>query len=346
MDPRELADGGQPVAGPALGDAPAEVGGDTFVGGSAHALLLYIVRIRDSVTQPATVTLSEPRRFEGEALAALGVLAFSLTFPATKLALRGFSPWFIAFGRAVVAAALALGALRMLRSAWPSGSEALRLAVVAGGVVFGFPLLSSLAVERSGSAHAAVLHGLLPAATALVATVRAGERPGRLFWTGCIAGATVVVVFAVGEANGPPTPADAYMLIAVVLCAIGYAEGGVLARTRGGFETICWAVVLSAPVAVAGAALTAPRALPPRAAVAGLGYVGVFSMFLGFAAWYGGLARAGVARASQLQLFQPVLAVAWSTLLLGEDATWAILAAAVGVGGSVAVTQWARVARQ
>ena len=277
-------------------------------------------------------------------LGLVGIALFSFSFPATKLALEGFGPWFIAFGRAVVAAALALVALHVRRARLPSRAHLARLLVVAGGVVVGFPVLSSLALQRTGSAHGAIVIALLPAATSIAAVLRAGERPGLVFWLAALAGVAVVTAFAVDQAGGTLSLADGYLLISVAVCGLGYAEGGALARELGAVETICWALVVSLPVTIPVALVTLPDAAPGWRALVGFLYVGTSSMFLGFVFWYAGLARGGVARVGQLQLFQPLLTVSWSALVLGEGIGWTIFAAAAGVIASVAVTQRARIA--
>jgi drug/metabolite transporter (DMT)-like permease len=284
-------------------------------------------------------------RAQGIVLGGTGVLVFSLSFPATKWALDGFSAWFVAFGRAALAAVLGGIALRLRRAPRPTAPQVLRLGVVAGGVVVGFPLLSSIALETTGSAHGAIVIALLPAATAVAAVLRAGERPSPLFWLAGGAGVAVVTAFAVDESSGTISGGDLYLLGAVVACGIGYAEGGALSRELGAVETICWALLLSLPLTAVVAALTLPATAPSEQAVAGLLYVGIGSMFLGFFAWYAGLARGGVARVGQLQLFQPLLTVAWSALLLGERIGWRILVCGLGVIASVAVSQRARVRR-
>ena len=173
--------------------------------------------------------------------------------------------------------------------------------------------------------------------------LRAGERPGWVFWLAALAGVAVVTGFAVDQAGGSLSLADGLLLVSVAVCGIGYAEGGAVSRELGAIETISWALVLSLPVTIPVALLTVPASTPSAAAVFGFVYVGAFSMFLGFVAWYAGLARGGVARIGQLQLFQPLLTVGWSALVLGEAVGWTILAAGAGVIASVAVSQRARV---
>lgn len=276
-------------------------------------------------------------------LGALGVLAFSFSFPATKLALRGFDPWAIAFGRAALAAALAAPTLLLQRARLPRRDEWPRLAVVAFGVVFGFPALSTLALQSSSSAHGAVVIALLPAATAVAGVLRTKERPSAAFWLAAAAGAVLVTGFALDRAGGSLRASDILLLASVAVCAIGYAEGGLLARDLGAPQTICWALLLSAPITLPVAIATAPDHLPPADALAGFAYVGTCSMFLGFFAWYGGLARGGVARISQLQLAQTPLTLVWSALVLGESIGASTIAVAVAVLATVAATQRARI---
>jgi drug/metabolite transporter (DMT)-like permease len=285
-------------------------------------------------------------RTAGLALGSLGILAFSFSFPATKLALDGFDPWLVAFGRAAIAGLLATAYLVAVRAPLPTAAQWRRLVIVAGGVIVGFPLLTSLALVTSDSAHGAVVIAVLPAATALAAVARAGERPGPAFWLAAIAGLGVVLAFVLHEAAGALTAADAFLLGGTACCALGYAEGGALSRELGGARTISWALVLSlpltVPVTVVAAATTPVDA--HTTAILGLAYVAAISMFLGFFAWYAGLARGGVARVGQLQLTQPLLTVLWSALVLDEALSVVMVLAGLGVLVSVAATQRARVA--
>lgn len=257
---------------------------------------------------------------------ALGVLAFSFTVIFTRIAVASLSPLFVGSGRAVVAAALAALSLAATRSRLPRGGQWMRLVVVAGGVVAGFPLLTSYALTVAPASHGAVVIALLPAATAVAAVLRAGERPGWRFWLLTAAGAVAATVFAViGGGWGGFHWSDLLLLGAVVAAAIGYAEGALLARELGSWQTISWALVVAAPVMVAltAAAVVAdpPAATPGQWAA--FGYLAVVSMFLGFFAWYRGLSIGPITRVSQLQLVQPVLSIVWAALILGEPLTWA-----------------------
>lgn len=278
----------------------------------------------------------------------LGVLGFSFSLPATRLAVEDLDPWFVGIGRAAAAALLAALVLLLWQAPRPSRGQLGRLALVSLGVVFGFPVLTSLALRELTAAHGAVIVGLLPAATAVMAVARTDERPSSGFWLASGAGLVAVLAFAASRGAGLlPSTADLLVVGAVLLGAVGYAEGGALARELGGWQVICWALVLSAPLTLPLTLLLAGGALPSAGADAWLGfaYVSVVSMFLGFFAWYAGLARGGVAKIGQVQLAQPVLTLGWSAVLLGEEVTLGTVAAAVAVLACVVATQRTRVAR-
>ncbi|MEU4644701.1 DMT family transporter [Micromonospora sp. NPDC023814] len=285
-------------------------------------------------------------RTVGLALGALGVLAFSMSLPMTRVAVQELDPWFVAFGRAVGAALLAWAYLRSTGAPRPSRGQWRRLSIVALGVVVGFPLFTSLALTTQTSAHGAVVVAVLPAMTAMFAVLRAGERPPPLFWVASIGGLLAVLAFLIvsGAVSGALSLADLYLLAAVVLCGLGYAEGGVLARELGGARTICWALLLSLPVTLPVTAVATAIHRPHAGAVAwaGFGYLTAVSMFLGFFAWYAGLARGGIAQVGQIQLAQPVLTLTWSALLVGEAVAPASVAAAFVVLACVVLTQRSR----
>ncbi|MCK8677652.1 DMT family transporter [Streptomyces lichenis] len=269
----------------------------------------------------------------------LGVTAFSFTVPCTRIAVEGgaMSPLFVGAGRAVVAALLAAVALAATRQRLPRGTQWARLAVVAAGVVAGFPLLTSYALTTASAGHAAVVIALLPAVTAVLAVLRTRERPPRAFWFTAAAGAVAAVGFASFQGGGASGPAwsDLLLLGAVLAAGVGYAEGGLLARELGAWQTISWALVLSAPPMAALTAVAAARHTPTGtpAEWAAFGYLGVVSMFLGFFAWYRGLAIGPMARVSQIQLVQPVLGIGWAALLLREPITWATVLGGLAVVG-------------
>ncbi|MFI6349427.1 DMT family transporter [Streptomyces sp. NPDC050560] len=293
---------------------------------------------------PARVSVGAERpgaSRRGLVLAALGVVAFSLTFPATAWGLEGFGPWSLVTVRCVLAALLAGGCLLAGRVPVPQRRHWPGLAVVAAGVVVGFPLLTTLALGTSSTAHAAVVVGLLPLTTALFSALRVGARPSRAFWTAAVAGAAVVIAFTVQQSGGALGTADGYLFGALLICAAGYTEGGRLARMMPGWQVIGWALVLCLPLAVVGAAVALAHEPVHASAqgVAGLVWVAAGSQFLGLVVWYRGMAAIGIPRASQLQLAQPLLTLVWAVLLLGEPLTVAAPLAAVAVLVCIAVTQ-------
>lgn len=267
----------------------------------------------------------------------LGVLAFSFTLPLTRLVVEDghMSPLFVGAGRAVVAALLAAGALLLTRQPMPRGTQWFRLVVVAGGVVAGFPLLTSYALSTTSASHSAVVIALLPAATAVMTVLRGRERPSRPFWIAAALGAVAAIGFAVSQGGGVVgvTWSDLLLFAAVVVCALGYAEGGLLARELGSWQTISWALVVASPVMLILAGVAIIQHPPSATAIewTAFGYLAVVSMFLGFIAWYRGLAIGPMAQVSQVQLAQPVMTIVWAALLLGERIGWSTIVGGLAV---------------
>ncbi|MEV0604496.1 DMT family transporter [Streptomyces sp. NPDC050315] len=280
----------------------------------------------------------------GLLLAVLGVLAFSLTFPATQKALPSFNAWTIGIGRAVVAAIPAAIWLMVKRVRRPNREQLIPLLLVGVGIVAGYPIFTALALEHVSSSHAAVVTGLLPLATAAFGRLR-GERPSALFWWASAAGAAVIVIYTLRQGFGGFTFADLLLLGSLITGGLGYAEGGRLSKSMPGWQVISWGLVLSLPltlpITIVSLAVAPPHDFATQPII-GLLYVSLFSMFLGFCAWYPGLARVGVTRGSQIQLLQPLLTVGWAALLLNETIDAWTLAAAVLVLACVGLAQWAR----
>lgn len=281
---------------------------------------------------------------QGTLLALLGVVSFSLTFPSTVWGLESFGPWSLVAVRSTLAALIAGAFLLSGRVPLPERRHWAGLAVVAGGVVVGFPLLTTLALRTSTTSHAAVVVGLLPLTTAALAAVRTGRRPSRTFWAAAAAGAAVVIAFTVQQSGGALSTGDLYLFGALLVCAAGYTEGGRLARLMPGWQVIGWALVLCLPLMVPASAV-ALAVEPVRLTahgVIGLVWVAAGSTFFGLYVWYRGMAAIGIPRASQLQLAQPLLTLFWAVFLLGESLPPAAPVAAVGVLVCIAVTQRAK----
>ncbi|MFE4332382.1 DMT family transporter [Streptomyces sp. NPDC056831] len=303
------------------------------------------MNIEDSATPESTIAVGSSTAGTanrgGVVLAGLGVVAFSLTFPSTAWGLESFGPWSLVALRTLLAAAIAGGVLLAGRVPVPDRRHRAGLVVVAAGVVVGFPLLTTLALQTSTTSHAAVVVGLLPLTTAVFSSLRTGARPPRAFWIAALAGAAVVIAFTVQESGGALSGGDLYLFGALLVCAAGYTEGGRLAAIMPGWQVVGWALILSLPLAVAGAAVALPLE-PVRLTahgVIGLVWVAAGSTFIGLYVWYRGMAEIGVPRASQLQLAQPLLTLVWSFLLLGEEVSTAAPVAAIAVLVCIAATQ-------
>ncbi|MFD5419417.1 MULTISPECIES: DMT family transporter [Streptomyces] len=304
---------------------------------------------QNSATRPSPIAVQVGGRSavhaggsrSGTALALLGVVAFSLTFPATAWGLESFGPWSLVALRSALAAVIAGGFLLAGRVPLPAREHWAGLAVVAGGVVVGFPLLTTLALRTSTTSHAAVVVGLLPLTTAALSALRTGTRPPRAFWAAAVAGALVVLGFTLAQSGGAPSAGDAYLFGALLVCAAGYTEGGRLARLMPGWQVIGWALVLCLPLALAGSAagLAAEPVHLTWHGAAGLLWAAAGSTFLGLYVWYRGMAAIGAPRASQLQLAQPLLTLVWSVALLGERLSPATPLAAGAVLVCITVTQ-------
>ncbi|MDX3808113.1 MAG: DMT family transporter [Bosea sp. (in: a-proteobacteria)] len=259
----------------------------------------------------------------------LGVVIFSGSLPATRIAVAGFSPLFLTSARAVIAALLGGLFLALLRQKAPARNDLFSLFVVAIGVVVGFPLLTALALQHITAARSIVFIGLLPLATAIFGVLRGGERPKPAFWLFSMLGSATVAGFALLHSEGSSLAGDLLMVAAVLLCGLGYAEGATLSRRLGGWQVISWALLLSLPAMAVIALIYLPASWNGIGAPAwlGLAYVSVFSMLVGFVFWYRGLALGGIAGVGQLQLLQPFLGLLLAGFLLQEPVAWSMIAA-------------------
>lgn len=296
-----------------------------------------------------TRTLPTPRWIEqpankGLMLGLLGVLIFALTLPMTRLAVGTvdapqMSGVFVALGRAVVAATLSALFLAATRAPLPQRADLLPLAITSAGVVFGFPLFTSVAMRYVEAVHASVIVGVLPLATAAVAALLHRQRPSVAFWLCAALGSALVVGFAVlrsGSAGLALHPADALLLAAMLCAAVGYAYGARLSQRMRAEHVICWALVIALPITLPLAAYTRPQAPLQASAWWGFAYTAVFSMWIGFFAWYRALAL-GAVRVSQIQLIQPFLSLLFAVPLVGERLDLVTAAFALGVIATVFV---------
>ena len=308
---------------------------------------------REDLSATASSAKEEGRtlhELEGWIFTSLGVLCFSLSFVAARLALRGFDPFFIALARGAGAGTIAFLCAVLGKYPVPTGKQVLRLCLAAVGIVFVFPLLTAVALQSVPASHAATVAAILPLLTAVFGVWRKHEPVPLLFWAIAAAGTAVVAWYLISRAGGiQMRQADLLIVAACVACSYGYAEGGLLAQEMGGWRAICWMLVFSGPVALVLFFIYLTRgSLHPvesPAAWFGLAYQVLVSQFIGFALYYRGLARGGVARMSQIQQFQSVLAVLAAGLILGEQIDvqlWVVLglllAAVVGARWAMGAT--------
>ena len=275
---------------------------------------------------------------KGMLLGVIGVAIFSVTLPATRIAvLGGLDAVFVGLGRAAVAAAVAALILAVRRQPFPDRRHWGRLMVVALGVVLGFPLFSAIAMVSVPAAHGGVVMGVLPLATTVAGAVLCGERPSAGFWTLAIFGSALVVAFAALKGAGGLVAGDWWLLLAVAAAGVGYAVGGELSRTLCGWQVICWALVVSVPFILPVVAwhMDGVNWGAPARVWAAFLYVALFSQLLAFFAWNRGLALGGVARVGQVQLLQVFMTLIASAVLLGEEIDAVTIGFAIAVVGVV-----------
>lgn len=268
----------------------------------------------------------------------LGVIIFSGSLPATRVAVADLSPMFLTSARAVIAALLGAVFLFAFRQTRPERRDIFPLGLVATGGVVGFPLLTALALQHITAAHSIVFIGLLPLATAIFGVVRGGERPQPVFWLFSVMGAAAVAGFALYGSRGGTLTGDLLMIAAILVCGLAYAEGATLSRRLGGWQVISWALLSSLPIMAAIALVTLPDTWIDIGVPAwvGLAYVSIFSMMVGFIFWYRGLALGGIAGVGQLQLLQPFFGFLLAAIFLGEPIAWTMIASTVIVVACVA----------
>ncbi|WP_075215162.1 DMT family transporter [Mongoliimonas terrestris] len=268
----------------------------------------------------------------------IGVIIFSGSLPATRVAVQSFDPVFLTVARGAIAGVLGCALLLVFKERRPSRTELPSLVIVALGVVVGFPLLTAFALKHVTAAHSILFIGLLPLSTAIFGVIRGGERPKAAFWAFSLLGSALVAGFTVSQGLSASPIGDSLMLAAIIVCGFGYAEGAVLSRVLGGWQVISWALVLALPPLLVLTLLQWPASLASVSAPAwlSLGYVSLFSMLIGFVFWYRGLTQGGIATVGQLQLLQPFFGLALAAALLGESVTPTAMLVTVAVVGCVA----------
>ncbi|OKH89607.1 DMT family transporter [Thalassospira sp. TSL5-1] len=273
------------------------------------------------------------RTTQGWIFGFLGMLVFSGSLPATRLAMAGFDPIFLTVARAVLAGAMAAAILLLTRQAWPGRREVSSLLLVSLGTVVGFPLLTALALQYITAAHSVIFIGLLPLSTAIFGVLRGGERLRPVFWLFSGLGSALICGYALRNGVNGALAGDLLMLCAIVVCGLGYAEGATLSRKMGGWQVICWALVAALPVMLVLLFLTMPASFASIDAASwwSLAYVAIFSSIVGFLLWYRGLALGGIGAVGQLQLLQPFFGMMLAAVILSENVDQAMVLVTMAV---------------
>jgi len=260
---------------------------------------------------------------KGMLIGFIGILIFSLTLPVSKIAVLSFDPYFIAFGRATLAGIVALAYLLFKKGRIPSKADFTKFVVIALGVVFGFPIFTTVAMAEGSSSHGAVILGMMPLATTVIGVIRFKERPSLGFWLVSLLGAVLVVVYALLKNLGSFTYIDGLLVLGGICACVGYVEGGELSRKMNPRIVISWALVISLPVNIVMSYFTFEMHYLNASLIAWTSfiYLSLFSMFIGFFFWYEGLAIGGIARVSQVQLMQPFCTLVAASVLLGDSLT-------------------------
>ena len=272
----------------------------------------------------------------------IGVVIFAGSLPATRIGVLGFSPEFLTTSRAAIAGVIGLICLIVFKQVKPNLQQLKTLIIVAFGVVIGFPLFTAFALQTISSSHAIIFVGLLPLSTAIFAVFRGGEKPTLQFWLFAILGSCLVLIFMFFENKSLSLSlGDLYMLAAIVVCGLGYAEGGKLSSELGGWQVICWALVVALPIMLFGSVYYFPDHYSniSIAPILALLYVSLFSMLIGFVFWYKGLALGGIAKVGQIQLLQPFIGLMLSALLLGEHISLAMILVSISVVACVVMAK-------
>ena len=272
----------------------------------------------------------------GLIIGTIGVIIFGVTLPMTRIAVVSLDPWFVTMGRAALAGLVALCVLVVLKRTVPTRSELMRLGVAAVFVIVGFPGFTGFAMRLVPASHGGVVLGILPLVVALFGAIAARERPSFGFWLSALAGAALVIGFSLRDGEGGFGLGDVLLLGAVLSAASGYTVLAGLTKSRPGWEVISWTVVISLPVTLPFAFLTAPGDLfaVPLPHWGAFLYLGLMSQYVGFFFWNTGLAMGGQARVSQTQLLQTFVTLAFAAWVNGEQVdllTWIFAVAVVGV---------------
>ncbi len=270
---------------------------------------------------------------KGMLIGFIGVLIFSLTLPLTRIAVQEMTPFYLSFGRGVIAGVCGALMLLVTQSPLPTKSQLKKLLITAFCVVYGFPIFTSIAMKTLPSAHSGIVLGILPLASSAIGAIRFSERPSVGYWVSAICGTVLVLAYSMIDSGEGLAIGDIWLLLAILTAAIGYSEGGKLSEEMGAIKVISWAVAITLPINIPISYLFANSALTDLSVnvLVSFLYLGVFSAFIGFFFWYKGIALGGVARVGQVQLLQPFLTLICAYFLMGESITFLNLVFAIAV---------------
>lgn len=288
-----------------------------------------------------TTTISTTKTSNGWLNGLIGVLLFSGSMPATKVAVLNLDPIFVTVVRALIAAVLASIFLIIYKVKIPNKIQSQSILIVSIGAVIGFPLLSAIALQHMTAARSLVFLGTLPLSTAIFAVIRGKEKPKPIFWLFALLGSFLVVGFALMQNASSSLEGDLLMLAAIILCGLAYAEGATLTKTLGGSQVISWAIIYATPIVLPLFYLYFPSSIQiiTLDAWTSLFYLGTMSMFTGFIYWYKGLAQGGIASVGQLQLLQPFFGLALAAFILQEYVSIQMVFVTLGVVLCVAASK-------
>jgi drug/metabolite transporter (DMT)-like permease len=254
----------------------------------------------------------------------IGITMFSLTLPFTQMAVKELSPFFVAFSRATIAGFCALILMILGKYKLPTKNQIKRLIIIAIGIVYGFPIFTSMAMTTLPSSHSGIVLGILPLTMSVLAAIRYKEKASLAYWITSIIGASLVITYAFIDNNGFLIKEDLWLLFAILFVSVGYSEGGNLSKEMGSIAVVSWALVLTLPFNIIATYFfyeTSFSSVSLQALIS-LSYVGLFSMYIGFFFWYKGIAIGGISRVGQVQLIQPFLTIVAAFFLTNEKITF------------------------
>ena len=284
----------------------------------------------------------------GYFFALTAVIGFGATFIGVALGNESFDPITMSFGRVIPGAILAVFALKSAKQPLLPPREAFpAIFGVTAGIVIGFPLLSTLALQNIHPADAGVMVAVSPIVTSIAAIFIGHKKPRKLFWLaaalGSLSAATLAYLRGGSEFGGGIFWGYILMATAMVLASLGHLTGNYLAGKYKSFHVLCWAVIISIPIQLPGAiinwTINPITTMPTASAVFGFLYVSLFSIIIGNYMLNHGFYLIGLVKGSQLQLIQPIVTMILAIVVLHQTVAPITWIAAFAILASVAWSQ-------